>query len=253
MAPTDIGDSDARQSPSTDGTKQKNAPAKRRRAVGAATSPAAASASDTKVSSTHGKSSIPTGMLGGLISAGDGIGHEISSNNSISSANSTNNTSGASSSTSEPSLDSTEGTITVSWHEGSGTGAASRPGAIVKSDPAPQMSYASIAQKRSSLSGLSGMEVDKTPDAPPSQPVTRSRLPALNNPQQQPKDTSGTKMQPLYRLDVATPSSWVEACAAARAEADARLSDSKQCSDSPSEDAFIQSIFRELDLDDDIE
>jgi len=245
-SPTETGHLDTRLSPSTEGaTKQKNVPAKRRRAVGAATSPT--TASDSKPAtltpiatapSAAGESIMARGMLGGLISAGDGIGHELSSSNSIGS--STNNTSGASSSTSEPSLDSNEGTITVSWHETPGSGAASRP-APIKSDLAPKMSYASIAQ------------VDKPPDpTPPSQPVTRSRLPALQDPQ--PSDTSGQTMQPLYRgLDVATPSSWVEACAAARAEAETRQSDNKQCSDSPSEDAFIQSIFRELDLDDDIE
>ena len=88
--------------------------------MGAATSPTAASDNNKPATltpiatapSAAGESSMAGGMLGGLISAGDGIGHELSSNNSIGS--STNNTSGASSSTSEPSLESTEGTITVS-------------------------------------------------------------------------------------------------------------------------------------------
>jgi hypothetical protein len=53
---------------------------------------------------------------------------------------------------------------------------------------------------------------------------------------------------PMSDPSAATPSSWVQACAAARAEHESLL----KTSDSPSEDAFIQSIFRGLDLDDDI-
>eukprot|EP00656_Telonema_subtile_P019323 TRINITY_DN20598_c0_g1_i2.p1 TRINITY_DN20598_c0_g1~~TRINITY_DN20598_c0_g1_i2.p1 ORF type:complete len:1359 (+),score=368.82 TRINITY_DN20598_c0_g1_i2:117-4193(+) len=60
---------------------------------------------------------------------------------------------------------------------------------------------------------------------------------------QAPSDNEGATTWQLP--DSATPSSWVEACASARAEQDLLHK-----TDSASEDAFIQSIFRELDLDD---
>ena len=64
-----------------------------------------------------------------------------------------------------------------------------------------------------------------------------------------PNDNQQDQPWQMQKPGVATPSSWVQACAAARAEQESLT----KAVDSPSEDAFIQSIIGGLDLDDDLE
>eukprot|EP00658_Telonema_sp_P-2_P024365 TRINITY_DN19783_c0_g2_i1.p1 TRINITY_DN19783_c0_g2~~TRINITY_DN19783_c0_g2_i1.p1 ORF type:complete len:1381 (+),score=466.60 TRINITY_DN19783_c0_g2_i1:101-4243(+) len=139
---------------------------------------------------------------------------------------------------------SAEEHITVSYHDAGSQEEISRmlgaqqPRESSRLDPKPALGSSSYAQ----VAGIRSLN-------------QQSRFVQTTG-SSSPEESSGemgSSMAPPWQLpdpSAATPSSWVQACATTQ-QGERDNVDMLKTSDSPSEDAFIQSIFRELDLDDD--